>query len=262
MANRSTMISDSDPMEKDNSMEKDNPIKKGIPMEKRNSIEREYSKEKGKSTEKEFPTKKKQPGEDVPRHKEEKGREKRRQDGEQKHRSAERGGKRRLRVYRGGSWERYPVPQLRLEGKWLEDYGFLPGTPIEVSCAKDQLIICKAPTISVLVTGSRSISAFDLSPYIPRDCGRILCYREKGIGSVAEQYARYHKIHVETAEPDGKQNGEQNGQGEISEQDIQMVSMADLVVAVWDGKSRGTKEIADHARKTGKPVKVITVTME
>ena len=90
----------------------------------------------------------------------------------------------------------------------------------------------------------------------------ILCYREKGIGSVAEQYARYHKIHVETAEPDGKQNGEQNGQGEISEQDIQMVSMADLVVAVWDGKSRGTKEIADHARKTGKPVKVITVTME
>lgn len=252
MANRSTMISDSDPMEKDNS------IKRGIPMEKRNSIEGEYSKEKGKSTEKECSTKKKHPGEDVTRHKEEKGPERSRQDGEQKHRSAERGGKRRLRVYRGGSWERYPVPQLRLEGKWLEDYGFVPGTPIEVSCAKDQLIICKAPTISVLVIGSRSISAFDLSPYIPRDCGRILCYQEKGIGSVAEQYALYHRIHVETAEPDGKQNG----QGEISEQDIQMVAMADLVVAVWDGKSRGTKEIADYARKTGKPVKVITVRME
>ena len=252
MANRSTMISDSDPMEKDNS------IKKGTPMEKRNSIEGEYSKEKGKSTEKEFSTKKKQPGEDVTRHKEEKGREKSRQDGEKKHRSAERGGKRWLRVYRGGSWERYPVPQLRLEGKWLEDYGFVPGTPIEVSCAKDQLIICKAPTISVLVIGSRSISAFDLSTYIPRDCGRILCYQEKGIGSVAEQYARYHGIRVETTEPDR----EQHGQGELSEQDIEMVAMADLVVAVWDGKSRGTKEIADYARKTGKLVKVITVTME
>lgn len=247
MANRSTMISGSDPMKKDNSMEKDNSIKGG------------YSKEKGKSIEKEFSAKKKQP-EEVTRHKEETEREKSRQDEEdgQKHRSAERGGKRRLHVYRGGSWERYPVPQLRLEGKWLEDYGFLPGTPIEVSCAKDQLIICKAPTVSVLVTGSRSISSFDLSPYIPRDCGRILCYQEKGIGSVAEQYARYHRIHVETAEPDGKQNG----QGEISERDIQMVAMADLVVAVWDGKSRGTKEIADYARKIGKPVKVITVTME
>lgn len=176
--------------------------------------------------------------------------------------SAKQGGKRRLRVYRGGNWKRYPVPQLRLEGKWLEDYGFLPGTPIEVSCTDGQLVICKASAASVLVIGSRSLPSFDLSLYIPRDCGRILCYQEKGIGSVAEQYARYHKIHVETAEPDGKQNGEQNGQGEISEQDIQMVSMADLVVAVWDGKSRGTKEIADHARKTGKPVKVITVTME
>lgn len=218
MANRSTMISDSDPMEKDN------------------SIKREYSKEKEH--------------------------EKSRQDGEQKHRSAQRGGKRRLRVYRGGSWERYPVSQLRLEGKWLEDYGFLPGTPIEVSCWDGQLVICKAPTISVLVIGSRSISAFDLSPYIPGDCGRILCYQEKGIGSVAEQYARYHGILVETTEPEGKQSGGQNGQGEISEQDIQMVAIADLVVAVWDGKSRGTKETADYARKAGKPVKVITVTME
>ncbi len=252
MANRSTMISDSDPMEKDNS------IKKGTPMEKRNSIEGEYSKEKAKSTEKEFPTKKKQPGENVTCHKEEKEREKSRQDGEQKHRSAERGGKRRLRVYRGGSWERYPVPQLRLEEKWLEDYGFLPGTPIEVSCTDGQMVICKAPTISVLVIGSCSISAFDLSPYIPRDCGRIFCYREKGIGSVAEQYAQYHGIPVEVVEPDR----EKSRQGELSEQDIQMAAMADLVVAVWDGKSRRTKEIADYARKIGKPLKVITVTME
>ena len=251
MANRSTMISGSDPMKKDNSMEKDNSIKGG------------YSKERGKSIEKEFSTKKKQP-EEVTRHKEETEREKGRQDEEdgQKHRSAERGGKRRLRVYRSGSWEKYPVPQLRLEGKWLEDYGFLPGTPIEVSCTDGQLVICKASAASVLVIGSCSFPSFDLSPYIPRDCGKILCYQEKGIGSVAEQYARYHKIHVETAEPDGKQSGEQNGQGEISEQDIQMVAMADLVVAVWDGKGRGTKEIADYARKTGKLVKVITVTME
>ena len=172
--------------------------------------------------------------------------------------SAKQGGKRRLRVYRGGNWKRYPVPQLRLEGKWLEDYGFLPGTPIEVSCTDGQLVICKASAASVLVIGSCSFPSFDLSPYIPRDCGKILCYQEKGIGSVAEQYARYHGIRVETTEPDR----EQHGQGELSEQDIEMVAMADLVVAVWDGKSRGTKEIADYARKTGKLVKVITVTME
>ena len=172
--------------------------------------------------------------------------------------SAKQGGKRRLRVYRGGNWKRYPVPQLRLEGKWLEDYGFLPGTPIEVSCTDGQLVICKAPTISVLVVGSSSLPSLDLSSCIPRDCGKILCYQEKGIGSVAEQYARYHGIDVETVEPDR----EQRRQGELSEQDTQMVAMADLVVALWDGKCRGTKAIADFARKAGKPVKVITVTME
>ncbi len=176
----------------------------------------------------------------------------------EKGQSAKQGGKRRLRVYRGGSWKRYSVPQLRLEGKWLEDYGFLPGTPIEVSCTDGQLVICKAPTVSVLVIGSRSLPSFDLSPYIPRSCGKIFCYQEKGIGSVAEQYAQYHGIDVETVKPDR----EQHRQGELSEQDTQMVAMADLVVALWDGKCRGTKAVVDFAKKAGKPVKVITVTME
>ena len=258
MANRSTMISDSDPMEKRNLMEKRSPMEKGNSKEKDNSIKGGNSKEKGKPIEKEISMKEKRSAEKTVCHKEETRYEKSRQEKEQKYRSGDRGGKRRLRVYRGGSWERYPVPQLRLEGKWLEDYGFLPGTPIEVSCTDGQLVICKASAASVLVIGSCSFPSFDLAPYIPRDCGKILCYQEKGIGSVAEQYARYHGIRVETTEPDR----EQHGQGELSEQDIEMVAMADLVVAVWDGKSRGTKEIADYARKTGKLVKVITVTME
>ncbi len=75
---------------------------------------------------------------------------------------------------------------------------------------------------------------------------------------MAEQYAQYHGIPVEIVELDR----EKSRQGELSEQDIQMAAMVDLVVTVWDGKSRGTKEIADYARKIGKPVKVITVTME
>jgi hypothetical protein len=38
--------------------------------------------------------------------------------------------------------------------------------------------------------------------------------------------------------------------------------MTDLVVAIWDGKIRGTKGIAGYARRIGKPVKAITVTMD
>ena len=41
-----------------------------------------------------------------------------------------------------------------------------------------------------------------------------------------------------------------------------MVGLANLVVAEWDGKSRGTKHTIDYARKMGKEVKVVTITAE
>ena len=35
------------------------------------------------------------------------------------------------------------VPELRLKGKWLADYGFTPGVPVTVSCCEGSLIITK-----------------------------------------------------------------------------------------------------------------------
>jgi len=37
---------------------------------------------------------------------------------------------------------------------------------------------------------------------------------------------------------------------------MEMVAEADAVVAVWDGKSRGTKHTINHAKKVGVPVYV------
>lgn len=37
----------------------------------------------------------------------------------------------------------------------------------------------------------------------------------------------------------------------------QMLAQADLVVAFWDGKSRGTKSVIDKAEKLGIPVEVV-----
>lgn len=36
-----------------------------------------------------------------------------------------------------------------------------------------------------------------------------------------------------------------------------IVDQADRVVAFWDGKSRGTKDTIDKARKAGKPVEIV-----
>ena len=36
------------------------------------------------------------------------------------------------------------VPMIRMTGKWLQAYGFEPGTPIKVECKKGKLIISVA----------------------------------------------------------------------------------------------------------------------
>lgn len=34
-----------------------------------------------------------------------------------------------------------PIPQIRIQGKWLEDCGFNPGVPVTVHCDEGKLII-------------------------------------------------------------------------------------------------------------------------
>jgi len=56
---------------------------------------------------------------------------------------------RRLKVYRfwrsGRYWEDGPLPQIRLEGKWLQEAGFAIGTPIEVQVRPGHLLITTRP---------------------------------------------------------------------------------------------------------------------
>ena len=34
---------------------------------------------------------------------------------------------------------------------------------------------------------------------------------------------------------------------------------SDLVLAFWDGESRGTRFVIDHCKKTGKPIKIFQI---
>ncbi|MCH1948151.1 SymE family type I addiction module toxin [Enterocloster sp. OA13] len=165
---------------------------------------------------------------------------------------------RRLKIYGVRDGQGTLAPQLRLQGKWLEDCGFLPGSYIEVSCSEETLVIRKAKTVRVLVAGSRSITAFDLSPYIPSDCGLIISGGAKGVDALAEQYALAHGIETMILKPDY----ERFGRGAPLKRNEIMVQQADSVLAIWDGKSRGTKYTIEYAKKQGKPVQVITLTDE
>lgn len=165
---------------------------------------------------------------------------------------------RRLKIYGVSDGRGNLTPQLRMQGKWLEDCGFSPGGHIEVDCSEGLLVIRRAKTVSVLVAGSRSITAFDLSPYIPPDCGLIISGGAKGIDTVAERYAATHRIESRVFKPDYARFGK----AAPLKRNEEMVELADMVLAVWDGKIRGTKHTIDYATKIGKQVKVITITAE
>ena len=109
--------------------------------------------------------------------------------------------------------------------------------------------------MKLLIAGSRSIGSFDLAPHIPPDVELIITGGAKGVDTLAEAYARERGIPTLTVRP----LYETYGRAAPLRRDEEMVDMADAVLVVWDGVSRGSKHTADYARKKGKPLQILYV---
>ncbi len=107
--------------------------------------------------------------------------------------------------------------------------------------------------MKLLICGSRSITDFDLSPYIPQDCELIITGGAKGIDTLAEEYADAHGIPKTVIRPDYSKYGK----AAPVKRNETMVNMADAVLAVWDGLSPGTKYTVEYASSKNKPITVI-----
>lgn len=104
----------------------------------------------------------------------------------------------------------------------------------------------------VAIVGSRGITSVDLSQFVPTECTLIVSGGARGVDSIAEQYAYQHNIPTLIIKPDYERYGRS---APIRRNDI-IVDNADLILAFWDGESRGTRYTIEYAKKTGKPVKV------
>lgn len=71
----------------------------------------------------------------------------------------------------------------------------------------------------------------------------------QGADSLAEAFAAKHRLAIQVFKPDWKQFG--RGAGVIRNKEI---IAADQVIAFWDGKSKGTLNSINHAKKLGKPL--------
>lgn len=107
--------------------------------------------------------------------------------------------------------------------------------------------------MKVLVAGSRSIDKFDLNEHIPSNVTMIISGGAKGIDAIAEKYADENGIPKTIIRPQYNLYG----RAAPIKRNEQMVDMADFVLVIWDGKSKGSKYTVKYAQKKNKFVKLV-----
>ena len=107
--------------------------------------------------------------------------------------------------------------------------------------------------MKLLIVGSRSITDFDLSPYISADVDTIISGGAGGIDSLAEQYADLHRLSKYILRPCYRLYG----RSAPLKRNEEMVAMADAVLIIWDGFSKGTQYTLKYAKKMNKPITLV-----
>lgn len=102
--------------------------------------------------------------------------------------------------------------------------------------------------MKVAVIGSRGISVDNLNNYIPEGVSEIVSGGARGIDSCAAKYAKQNNLKITEFLP----NYEIFGKGAPIIRNEQIVDYSDMVVAFWDGVSRGTKSVIEMCYRKGK----------
>ena len=109
--------------------------------------------------------------------------------------------------------------------------------------------------MKLLIAGSRSITDFDLSPYIPKEVTEIISGGANGIDTLAEIYADKHKISKHIIRPEYQKYGN----AAPIKRNHDMVDICDKVLVIWDGKSKGTESTVKYAIKCQKEIILVNL---
>lgn len=108
--------------------------------------------------------------------------------------------------------------------------------------------------MKLAIIGSRSLTINNLGDYIPENTVEIISGGAKGIDSCAKMFALKHSLKYTEFLP--KYN--LYGKAAPLRRNLEIISYSDMVLAFWDGKSRGTKFVIDNYKKINKPIRIIT----
>ena len=109
--------------------------------------------------------------------------------------------------------------------------------------------------MKVAVVGSRNLKVKNLGDYLPAEVTEIVSGGAKGVDTSAREYAKKHGIKLTEFLPEYSRYK----RGAPLKRNIQIVEYADMVLAFWDGQSRGTKYVIDYCKEHEIPLKIYTV---
>ena len=98
------------------------------------------------------------------------------------------------------------------------------------------------------VVGSRNLTINELEKYVPSGCEKIVSGGAAGIDKCAAEYARRQGIELLEILPDYNKYGK--AAPLLRNQTI--ADESDIVIAFWNGYSKGTKSIIEYCKKSNK----------
>ena len=107
--------------------------------------------------------------------------------------------------------------------------------------------------MKLAIVGSRNLTDIELDPYIPEDVSEIVSGGAVGIDTLARDYALRKGVKLTEFLP----QYERYGRAAPIKRNAEIAAYADEVLAIWDGKSKGTASTIHFFQKLGKKTTVI-----
>ncbi len=109
--------------------------------------------------------------------------------------------------------------------------------------------------MKVAIIGSRGLEIDDIEKYIPDIVTEIVSGGAKGVDKCAREFAIKWGLKLTEFLPEY----EKYKKGAPLKRNLQIIDYADMVIAFWDGESKGTRFVIDNCRERNKEIKVIVV---
>ena len=106
--------------------------------------------------------------------------------------------------------------------------------------------------MKIAIVGSRKLKISNLQDYLPEGVTEIVSGGAVGIDTCAKEYAIKNNLKLTEFLP----NYDRYGHIAPLYRNIEIIDYADEVIALWDGKSSGTKHVIDKCKLKNKNITV------